>query len=79
MPSTMHAAVHYMLSIGKDEKLVKLIGDRYNYGIFPDFHTMNYLLDYYLTKEEKQMEAAKVYANSSVSSRFMYFEYSLIK
>ncbi|OQR79702.1 hypothetical protein BIW11_05543 [Tropilaelaps mercedesae] len=62
LESTACATVRYMLSIGQDEKLVQLLEDKLGFGLFPDVYTMNFLLNYFLTKEGREREAAKVAA-----------------
>lgn len=60
LPSTSCATVRYMLSIGKDKRLVEMLEDRYAYGLFLDVPTANLLIDHFLTAEAKELEAAKV-------------------
>lgn len=58
LPTTNHAFIRLFLEYKKDD-LVRVLHDRLNYGIFPDYYILCYLIDKFL-KAEDFRNAAKV-------------------
>lgn len=47
LDSTQHAVIRYLTNINEDSRLLDVLDDRLNYGIFLDHYTANLLLDRY--------------------------------
>lgn len=61
LPTTHHAVIRLFLKLGRVEDLVRILYDRLNYGIFPDYYCTLLLLDYLLKKGDFR-HAAKIAA-----------------
>lgn len=48
LPSTPHAVIRTMLSLGHTDDLLRILNDRLNYGVFPDYYCSNLLMDTFL-------------------------------
>jgi len=59
LPSTSHAVIRAYLNAGRIDDLMRILNDRWNYGIFVDFHIANILMDEFL-KQGNHRDAAKV-------------------
>ncbi|CAL8109467.1 unnamed protein product [Orchesella dallaii] len=59
LPSTSHAVIRAYLKAGKIDDLMRILNDRWNYGIFVDYHIANILMDEFL-KQGNNRDAAKV-------------------
>lgn len=59
LPSTHAAAVRYFLDTDQHDVLMKLLPNRLDYGIFPDTHTFNILMDSFI-KLGNHRDAVKV-------------------
>lgn len=59
LPSSPHGAIRLLLDAGKTEKIVEIVSNRLQYGVFPDHFCLNLLMDYFL-KEGKFAAAARV-------------------
>ncbi|KZC07999.1 PREDICTED: 28S ribosomal protein S27, mitochondrial [Dufourea novaeangliae] len=59
LESTHHAVIKYLLNNDCTEELVYVLHDRLNYGIFPDHHCYNVLMDKYI-KAKDYANAAKI-------------------
>lgn len=62
LPSTHHAVVRYFLAADNKDNLVRILRDRLNYGIFPDYYLSNVLMDAFI-KEDSFRNAAVVVSN----------------
>ncbi|XP_050436940.1 uncharacterized protein LOC126843437 [Adelges cooleyi] len=69
LPSTHHAVVRIFLETNKVEDLMRILKDRLNYGIFPDYYLNNLLMDKFL-KENNFRDAAKIAANQMLQEEF---------
>lgn len=61
LPTTHHAVIRLFLKIDRVEDLIRILYDRLNYGIFPDYYCTLLLLDHLLKKNDSR-HAAKVAA-----------------
>lgn len=52
LPSTAHALCRLFLDVNRNRTLLTLLEDRIKYGIFPDFFTLNILIDEALEKKD---------------------------
>lgn len=52
LPSTHCAVTRYLLDNDNADQVYDVLNDRLNYGIFPDHHTINLLMDTYIKKED---------------------------
>ena len=59
LPSTHYAVTRYLLENDKPDQVYEVLNDRLNYGIFPDHHSYNILMDTYL-KMKDFASAAKI-------------------
>ncbi|XP_078052009.1 uncharacterized protein LOC144478149 [Augochlora pura] len=59
LESTHHATIKYLLDHDMTEEITTTLHDRLNYGIFPDYHCYNILMDTYLKKND-YASAAKI-------------------
>jgi len=59
LPSTGHAIIRAYLTYKDTETLMRLLDDRLNYGVFPDYYLSNLLMDTFL-KQENYRDAVKV-------------------
>lgn len=59
LPSTHAAAVRYFLDTNQHDVLMRLLPNRLDYGIFPDTHTFNILMDYFI-KRGNNRDAVKI-------------------
>ena len=51
LPSTGHAIIRAYLTYKDTETLMRLLDDRLNYGVFPDYYLSNLLMDTFLKQE----------------------------
>jgi small subunit ribosomal protein S27 len=58
MPSTPYATIRVFLEADKTDTLMRMVDDRFNYGIFPDDASLAMMLDHFLTRENWR-DAAK--------------------
>ncbi|ODM95824.1 28S ribosomal protein S27, mitochondrial [Orchesella cincta] len=59
LPSTSHAVIRAYLNAGRIDDLMRILNDRWNYGVFVDYHIANILMDEFL-KQGNTRDAAKV-------------------
>lgn len=59
LDSTHHAVIRAFIQFHKMDDLLKILSDRINYGIFPDFYCYNMLMDYFIRRKNYR-DAAKV-------------------
>lgn len=59
LDSTHHAVIRAFMQFHKMDDLLKILSDRINYGIFPDFYCYNMLMDYFIRRKNYR-DAAKV-------------------
>ncbi|XP_033215933.1 28S ribosomal protein S27, mitochondrial-like isoform X2 [Belonocnema kinseyi] len=59
LSSTHYAVTRYLLEKESPEQVFDVLNDRLNYGIFPDHHTYNMLMDTYI-KNKDFLSAAKI-------------------
>lgn len=59
LPSTQFAVVRTFVEEGSTDNLLRLMDDRFNYGIFPDDYSLVYLLNHFLVRENWR-DGAKV-------------------
>ncbi|XP_071441539.1 small ribosomal subunit protein mS27 [Hetaerina americana] len=59
LPSTPHAVIRSFIDMGNFEALMRILNDRLNYGIFPDYYCSNLLLDT-LLKMGQFRDAARI-------------------
>lgn len=52
LPSTHHAVVRLLIASNSDKELIRILKDRLNYGIFPDYYLCNLLMDYFIKKND---------------------------
>lgn len=52
LPSTHYAVTRYLLEKESPDQVFEVLNDRLNYGIFPDHHSYNLLMDTYLKKKD---------------------------
>lgn len=62
LPSTHHAFIRLFLASGNVNDLIRILNDRLNYGIFPDYYLSNLLMDTFL-KENNFRNAAVIASN----------------
>ncbi|VVC34349.1 MRPS27/PTCD2 [Cinara cedri] len=62
LPSTHHAFIRLFLESGKINDLIKILKNRLDYGIFPDYYLCNLLMDKFL-KENNFRNAAVIASN----------------
>lgn len=48
LPSTGYAAIRALLKAGKHSDIMRILNDRWNYGVFVDSHLANILMDEFL-------------------------------
>nr|CAG4640841.1 EOG090X05Q1 [Eulimnadia texana] len=59
LPSTSHAVIRNLLEQNETDTLMRLINDRLNYGLFPDYYLSNLMMDKFL-KQSNYRDAVKV-------------------
>ncbi|XP_046404367.1 28S ribosomal protein S27, mitochondrial [Ischnura elegans] len=59
LQSTPHVVIRSLIDMGKFEPLMRILNDRLNYGIFPDYYCSNLLMDLML-KQGQYRDAARV-------------------
>ncbi|KAI4464090.1 mitochondrial 28s ribosomal protein s27 [Holotrichia oblita] len=52
LDSTPHAVIRLLMQHKKYEELLKLLNDRLSYGVFPDYYTLNLLMDTFYKNED---------------------------
>lgn len=62
LPSTHHAFIRLFLESENTDNLIRILKDRLNYGIFPDYYLSNLLMDTFI-KENNFRNAAVVASN----------------
>lgn len=62
LPSTHHAVIRFYLASGNRDDLMRILKDRLNYGIFPDYYLCNLLMDAFV-KENNYRDAAVIASN----------------
>lgn len=62
LPSTHHAVIRLFLISDNTEDLMRILKDRLNYGIFPDYYLCNLLMDKFI-KENNFRNAATIASN----------------
>lgn len=62
LPSTHHAVIRLFLKSGNIQDLIRILKDRLNYGIFPDYYLSNLLMDTFI-KENNFRNAAVIASN----------------
>lgn len=62
LPSTHHAVIRFFLESENTNSLIKILRDRLNYGIFPDYYLSNLLMDTFIKKNNFR-DAAVVISN----------------
>lgn len=50
LPSTNYAVLRALLNADRTDDLLRILGDRWNYGIFLDFHLANLLMNEFLKR-----------------------------
>ena len=56
LPATGHAAIRVFLECEETDTLMRMVNDRLNYGLFPDYYLSNLLMDTFLKKENYRGE-----------------------
>lgn len=69
LPSTHHAVIRLFLASGGVSDLIRILKDRLNYGIFPDYYLCNLLMDTFL-KENNFRNAAVIASNQMLQEEF---------
>ncbi|XP_067126804.1 small ribosomal subunit protein mS27 [Centruroides vittatus] len=69
--STHHAFVRAFLRFHRGDDLLKILFDRVNYGIFPDFYCYNMLMDYFLRRKNYR-DATKVAVLVMLQEEFLH-------
>lgn len=69
LPSTHHAVVRYFLATKNEKDLIRILKDRLNYGIFPDYYLSNLLMDTFI-KEKNFRNAAVIASNQMLQEEF---------
>ncbi|XP_063238514.1 small ribosomal subunit protein mS27 [Bacillus rossius redtenbacheri] len=59
LPSTPHALIRLFLAAGRGDELLRILGDRLNYGVFPDCYSACLLMDSFL-EQRNHTAAAQV-------------------
>ncbi|KAJ8873041.1 hypothetical protein PR048_026657 [Dryococelus australis] len=59
LPSTPHALVRHFLAAGRTDDLLRILNDRINYGMFPDYYISCLLMDAFL-RQKNYTAAAQV-------------------
>lgn len=62
LPSTHHAVVRLLVATNSVDDLIRILKDRLNYGIFPDYYLCNLLMDRFL-KDNDIRNAAVIASN----------------
>ncbi|CAI6368406.1 unnamed protein product [Macrosiphum euphorbiae] len=62
LPSTHHAVVRLLVATNSTNDLIRILKDRLNYGIFPDYYLCNLLMDRFI-KENDVRNAAVIASN----------------
>lgn len=62
LPSTHHAVVRLYLATDNTDDLIRILRDRLNYGIFPDYYLCNFLMDTFI-KNNDYRNAAVIASN----------------
>ncbi|XP_026810749.1 28S ribosomal protein S27, mitochondrial [Rhopalosiphum maidis] len=62
LPSTHHAVVRLLVASNSVNDLIRILKDRLNYGIFPDYYLCNFLMDRFI-KDNDIRNAAVVISN----------------
>lgn len=62
LPSTHHAVIRFFLESENTNDLIRILRDRLNYGIFPDYYLSNLLMDTFI-KENNFRNAAVIISN----------------
>jgi small subunit ribosomal protein S27 len=62
LPSTHHAVIRLFLITNNTEDLIRILKDRLNYGIFPDYYLCNLMMDKFI-KENNFRNAAVIASN----------------
>jgi small subunit ribosomal protein S27 len=52
MPSTVHAIVRQFIRFGHMDSFLRVLDDRLNYGVFPDFYCYNFVMDHFLVQTD---------------------------
>lgn len=69
LPSTHHAVIRLFLASKNISDLIRILNDRLNYGIFPDYYLNNLLMDTFL-KENNFRNAAVIASNQMLQEEF---------
>jgi len=69
LPSTHHAVIRLFLTSKNISDLIRILNDRLNYGIFPDYYLNNLLMDTFL-KENNFRNAAVIASNQMLQEEF---------
>jgi len=69
LPSTHHAVIRLFLASEHTKDLIRILKDRLNYGIFPDYYLSNLLMDTFL-KENDFRNAAVIASNQMLQEEF---------
>jgi len=69
LPSTHHAVIRLFFASKNTNDLVRILKDRLNYGIFPDYYLSNLLMDTFL-KENDFRNAAVIASNQMLQEEF---------
>nr|CAG4651803.1 EOG090X05Q1 [Triops cancriformis] len=59
LPSTGHAVIRTFLQLGATDTLMRMLHDKLNYGLFPDYYMSNLLMDNFLSKGNNR-DAVKI-------------------
>lgn len=62
LPSTHHAVVRLLVVSNRVKDLIRILKDRLNYGIFPDYYLCNFLMDRFI-KDNDVRNAAVIASN----------------
>lgn len=69
LPSTHHAVIRLFIELGNMSDLIKILKNRIDYGIFPDYYLCNLLMDTSL-KENNFRNAAVIATNQMLQEEF---------
>jgi len=69
LPSTSHAIIRAFLAHNDTETLMRLLDDRLNYGLFPNYYLSSLLIDTFL-KQENYRDAVKVAIQMMLQEEF---------
>lgn len=66
LPSTSYALIRAFMKAGKYDELMRILNDRWNYGVFLDHHVANILMDEFLKQGNHRGNTIKQYCDSII-------------